>query len=244
MTVSHEWPALTDLSGTPSHSATIRDVLLPAIRGRLEVQVYAATSSLPAAGDFSGQLAAVGSAPYAYFSWTGTAWRVFGVPEFATTTARDTAITTPAANDRCMVGSGTTWVEYTYTGSAWTAGAWTTYTPTVTNLTKGSGGTLTAAWSQDGKTVSASGQFVFGPGSAVGTLPTFTLPSAAVRDAVGAARLVDSGTRGYSATCYVTTGSDQVRFALPTAVDYITATNPMTWATGDQIVWSITYEVA
>src|SRR5258706_593917 len=55
--------------------------------------------------------------------------------------------------------------------------AWTTWSPTLTNLTLGSGA-LTAKYRQVGKTVDIRGRFVYGIGSAVGTDPSFTLPVA------------------------------------------------------------------
>ena len=232
MTVSHEWPALTDLSGTPSHSATIRDVLLPSIKGRLEVQVYAATSSLPAAGDFSGQLAAVGSAaPYTYFSWTGAAWRVFGVPEFATTGARDAIITAPQANDRCRVGSGTTWTEYTHTGSAWTAGAWTSYTPTWTGLSLGNG-SVVAAYSITNKRLDVRIVLTFGSTTTISGVFYPSLPAGAVPTSF-------APMPGYgfdsSATTWVFLAFVQSAYILTPTAGRCTATVPWTWTAGDTI---------
>ncbi len=101
MTVNHTWDPFTDLSRTPSHSAAIRDYLLPTIRGRLEVQPYATTAALPAAGDFIGQQAYT-SDYGVLWSWSGTAWRVVGTPVFASTTARDAAIPSPVEGDQCQ----------------------------------------------------------------------------------------------------------------------------------------------
>lgn len=74
MAVNHTWNPFTDLSGTPSHSAAIRDKLLPTIQGRLEVQPYATTAALPAAGDFVGQQAYTTDYGVMWW-WTGAAWR-------------------------------------------------------------------------------------------------------------------------------------------------------------------------
>lgn len=176
--------------------------------------------------------------------YNGTKWRVNNVPEFPSTSVRDAIITSPSANDRCRVGSGSTWTEYTYTGSAWSDGSMVGYTPTVANLTNGSGGTITAFAGRDGKMVDAQGQFVFGTGSAVGTVPTFSLPYAAARHASGSLWIVDSGTRGYAGICTVSATQSVVKFVLPTAIDYISASNPMVWTSGDYFTWTIRYEAA
>lgn len=58
------------------------------------------------------------------------------------------------------------------TGSGWT---WTTYAPTLTNITQGNG-VLTANYIQIGKTVFVKIKFILGNTSAMGTGPTFSLP--------------------------------------------------------------------
>jgi len=70
--------------------------------------------------------------------WTGTEWRVDGMPIFATTTARDTAIPSPGIGDRCFVTADNS--EY----RCLTAGSWklwsrptTSWTPSISNVTAG-----------------------------------------------------------------------------------------------------------
>ena len=64
------------------------------------------------------------------------------------------------------------------TGLKYTGG-WTSYTPTLTNLTLGNGA-LTARWRQIGKMVDVRFTFQLGSTSAVGNDPTFTLPKTSV----------------------------------------------------------------
>src|SRR5262245_14617589 len=64
-----------------------------------------------------------------------------------------------------------------------TVGAWTTWTPTLANLTLGNG-TVTAKYRRLGKTVDYRFKFVLGSTSAVGTSPRFTLPAAPHADFV------------------------------------------------------------
>lgn len=60
--------------------------------------------------------------------WTGTQWRHQGIPSFASTTARDSAISQPLAGDRCQVGSAGSWVTYRHDGTAWRGADWTALT--------------------------------------------------------------------------------------------------------------------
>lgn len=51
--------------------------------------------------------------------YSGSAWRPVGVPTFASTAARDAAITSPVAGMRCFVGSGSAMAEYIHDGTTW-----------------------------------------------------------------------------------------------------------------------------
>lgn len=143
------------------------------------------------------------------------------------------------------------------TGDQWQAitdeafalsGPWTTWAPTLTNLTLGSGGTLTARYRRLGKgDFALRFKFIFGAGSAVGTDPQFTLPSGillssayAAADLVGVASLTDSGTavrRGGvdllgSGTLRLVQFSSEV-------VTSITSTSPWTWTTSDVLACNL-----
>ena len=131
--------------------------------------------------------------------------------------------------------------------------AWTTWTPTLTNLTLGSG-TVTAKYRRFGKTVDYRFKFVFGAGSAVGTSPQFTLPVNLAADyyavvnstVVGFGVLLDSGTATRqchalpqsATTLAINTVSATAGFA------DITTTSPWTWTTNDSLFIQGTYEAA
>lgn len=63
----------------------------------------------------NGYLARVDTIPGALFVRVSGAWAMFGVPEFASTSARDAAITAPVAGWRCRVAG----VDYEYTSAGW-----------------------------------------------------------------------------------------------------------------------------
>lgn len=143
--------------------------------------------------------------------------------------------------------------KFTEVSNALTAltAAWTTWTPTLANLTLGSG-TVTARYRRLGKTVDFHFKFVLGSGSAVGTQPTFTLPATPhssyglFQDAVGTADFADAGTANRRGIVWVFSGSTAIIYALSTTgvQTDVTSTSPHTWASGDSISVSGTYEAA
>lgn len=139
-------------------------------------------------------------------------------------------------------------------GASTALGSWSTWTPTFTGLTIGSG-TYVARYIQIGKTVTCYFRFTFGSGSAVSTT-MFTVPVAGIAEyatsqvypVAGACRL-DTGvnTLGHfrfeqSSTQvrivgYNNTGSYPTEYGLG-------ATTPSTWTTGDNMGGFFTYEAA
>jgi hypothetical protein len=130
-------------------------------------------------------------------------------------------------------------------------GAWTAWSPTVNNLTVGSG-SLTTRYRRAGKTVDLEFVFVYGAGSAVGTIPDFTLPAAPAAHYPSASGsilpasviIVDSATtqrQGFLSWNGTIAGILYWNAGAPAA---ITSTAPWTWATGDQIHVFATYETA
>lgn len=134
------------------------------------------------------------------------------------------------------------------TGSTW---AWQSWTPTWTNVTIGNA-TVVAKYVQTGKTVdfllsvvwgsttSASGQFTY-------SLPVTTSANYAIRHAIGLCLLFDTsaGLTNQSVTRWVgTTTGDIVYIAGTLAQTNTSSTAPWTWATGDTIQISGTYEAA
>lgn len=136
------------------------------------------------------------------------------------------------------------------TGIRW-GGAWTTWTPTIGNITVGNG-TTTARYCQIGKTVIVEFQFILGSTSAVSGAPTLTLPVTAKNGNFrfnGSATLLDYGTAGYFGgfsmssttqgyfTSVVTTGNLAYEGG-------INATVPFTWTTNDKLQLTMIYEAA
>ena len=122
-------------------------------------------------------------------------------------------------------------------------GPWSPWVPTLTNLTLGNG-TQVAIYNRVGPAVDWYWSFTLGSTSAVGSVPTFTLPFApsasytAGNSVMGPASLVDVGILGYPAITYLNSAT-ALKFApfsasgtFAATVD-VTATVPFTWGTGD-----------
>ena len=127
-------------------------------------------------------------------------------------------------------------------------GAWTAYTPTLINITKGDG-TLTAYYCRIGKTIHFKIKFVLGSTSAIGTTPVFSLPIGAASSDINSSVVLSDANVGL----YIGTLEQSVSNAIPKAIgssgNYtnfvgITATVPFTWASTDYIQISGTYEAA
>lgn len=133
-------------------------------------------------------------------------------------------------------------------------GAWSDWTPTLTNLTQGNG-TVLARYRQFGKTVHFRFRFTLGSTSAVGTSPRFTLPVAPVNSApndytgsipMGTVVLTDTGTTNRWGYLQLTAGStvDIIGFSTTGTSVGLSATVPHTWASTDIIAATGTYEAA
>lgn len=136
-------------------------------------------------------------------------------------------------------------LTYVYwSGTAWIAdGVWTTWVPTLTNLTLGSGGVVTARWRKTGKMADFFFSFVFGTGSAVGSLPTFTLPFTPASQYVasvvlGRGDLIDTGVAAYFALGrLVGPSSLEVVYLGTSGVHSVVSTSvPFTWGSTDRLV--------
>lgn len=143
--------------------------------------------------------------------------------------------------------------------------AWTSYTPTWTNLSVGTGGNAAnvGAYQQFGKTVIFRVHVILGTsGSSVGTLPRFTAPttvkaaqyqsSIGLSATVGQATLLDAAITEYHGHVRVSSTAPTTSFdvtAWGSASTYVnvgsvTATVPFTWAAGDGIYITGHYEAA
>lgn len=167
-----------------------------------------------------------------------------------TTKIQNSAVTTAKIADNNVTNAKLA------TGAGEPGGAWTTWSPTWTGLTVGNG-TLTAKYSQVGKTVFVRLHLLFGSTTAVTALgPRFSLPvtSAALPTSggivpAGPARTFN-GTSGLAEGLVVlqSTTAGEIRI-LGTAATYanlvqISSTVPFTWATNYEMACSFTYEAA
>jgi hypothetical protein len=134
------------------------------------------------------------------------------------------------------------------TGLQWHGGAWTTWTPTINNVTVGNG-TILARYQQIGSVVYFSMKFTFGSTSAIAGSPNFTIPIAAASANSYTAFILDTGVQSYVATAYLPVGSSLFLDLIDTtssraASAAFSATSPFTWGTGDFFLVSGSYEVA
>lgn len=167
--------------------------------------------------------------------WTGTQWDTLAVTlpdlsNYSTTTQADSKYATIAN---------------------FPATAWTSYTPTLTNLTLGNG-TLSARYIQMGKTVIVRFAFILGTTSSVSALPMFSLPSGITASSnqnwqPGPARYDDPGAGLYSGFTYFQDSSTVRFFTYMVSGSYIKENNvssntPFTFANGDGIYTTIVFE--
>ena len=132
--------------------------------------------------------------------------------------------------------------------------AWTTWTPTWTNLTVGNA-TQSCKYQQFGKTVNCRLSLVMGSTTVVGSDPTFTLPvTRAAYGGTANVTLLGSG-HGYDTSANIlflltvgnaTTTTSSLRTYLTngthTSTDTVRSNNPFLWATGDEFGATFTYE--
>jgi len=134
---------------------------------------------------------------------------------FASAAARNSALTSPAEGMHAYL-SDVNQVTV-YDGTSWrpiNASSWTSYSPTLVNVTLGTGGTSVFAYSVSGTTVSVRGVITFGTGGALTGSPTFTFPLTAVasQNVLGVARFTDTGTSDYAGnTIYASTTTATLR---------------------------------
>jgi hypothetical protein len=144
------------------------------------------------------------------------------------------------ANDTVLVAaSGET------TGLKW-SGAWTTWTPTVSNLSIGNG-TGVYRYAQIGKTIFIDIQITLGSTSTVSGSPYITLPvNSAYNTFAAAANYEDNGVQYWFGVGYVANNGVSFK-ATNTTGTYafsteVSATIPFTWGTSDKINCQFSYE--
>ena len=124
------------------------------------------------------------------------------VMTFASPAARNTAIPSPTegmltyqeSNDHLTLYNGTDWIPFDTT--------WTTYTPTINNVTLGSGSTTSAAYAQIGKTVVVQFYFALGSTTTINGDINFSLPI----------NQASSNRSGQAGTCVVLDSSAGTRY--------------------------------
>lgn len=140
-----------------------------------------------------------------------------------------------------------------HNGTAWehvaTIGAWTTYTPTNTNVTVGNGVQAARYMRGPGRTIRVAYQLVWGSSTSFAGGITIGLPFATANLGVayiGSAVILDAGVTFFSASCMAppNTSGCQVYSADASGVKNVSATIPMTWVTTDELHLSLTYEAA
>jgi hypothetical protein len=129
------------------------------------------------------------------------------------------------------------------------SGIWTTWSPTVGNLTAGNGTTV-ARYRQVGKVVDFTFTFTFGSTTTISGSPNFTLPVTPNVNYIFNTGLLDSGTAWFGSfavtsggTCFLDLFFTNGTY-LTTAGGTFSSTAPFTWATNDRIVVNGSYEVA
>jgi hypothetical protein len=174
------------------------------------------------------------------------------VATFSTASARNSAITSPVegqlayinTNDALTYYDGTAWRNFMFPA------AWIAYTPTLTNVTLGSGGTSAFYYQVVGKTINVRGRITLGTTGTLTGAATFSLPVNAVLDQqfwnCDGAMTDTSASAFYPSLIRVYTASAQLN-ALNASGTYVShtltsATVPFTWTSGDIINVGFSYE--
>ena len=126
--------------------------------------------------------------------------------------------------------------------------AWTSFTPTLTNVTAGNG-THSSAYLKVGRLVIVRYEFTLGSTSSISGAPVFSLPSGiTVSGALLATQVefLDAGTTRYVGMVEVENNTNVVCQALSASGSYVgqvapTSTIPFTWTTGDRIYAGIVF---
>ncbi len=172
------------------------------------------------------------------------------IATFSSAGARNSAIASPVEGQFAYVNSNDI-LSY-HTGSAWANAmfltTWVAYTPTLTNITLGSGGTSAFYYQVVGKQVNVRGRITLGTGGALTGVATFTLPV----DAILADQfwqsgcILNDGGTFYQGVVRVGTSTATVMATNAagtyTSVVNTSATIPFTWGSTDVLNVGFSYE--
>lgn len=171
---------------------------------------------------------------------------------FASATARDAALTAPAEGQHAYLSDVNQITVYD--GTSWrpiSTSSWTSYSPTLGNITLGSGGTSVFSYSVSGTTVSVRGIITLGTGGALTGSPTVSLPLTAVagQNILGVSRYNDATGGEYPGIVIYASTTTLAMRAFNAASTYaanaiMSATVPFTWTVNDYLAINITYEAA
>jgi hypothetical protein len=199
-------------------------------------------------GGTTGQVLAKASGTDLDFSW-------IAVDPLTILDAKGDLITATAADTPARLAVGTNGYVLTAdstaaTGLAWAAASsftFAAYTPTYTAITVGNG-TVTARYGQSGKFVFVYYKLVFGSTTTVGSQPRISLPVTGTNgNALGSAYVLDAATTEYICLSKMDTTSNVAILGTQNGANTaasIGATFPITWATNDELRFSLVYEAA
>ena len=251
-------PTAIPSGSAPTFAADLTEIAAYFGEGRTFRKFASQSAMNSATGMDDGDLAQVDTIDQAYFRYDGstTTWVMVGCPNFASTGARDSAISAPHANMRCTVGKA----EYFYTGSAWVilAQPWTSYSPTVSNFSSASTpATITGRYSVTGGICTMFVQGKLGTGAITVGGITVSLPVAAdttgmILDSThlaGAAGFTDvNGTSGdtFGGLVRIVDANTVRPLREVSAGQFraVASTAPFTWATLDEFSLMCSYPVA
>ena len=174
-----------------------------------------------------------------------------GGPIYATTVARDAAITAPFAGQRAFI-SGTN-VNTQYNGTAWVEvapiGTWTTFVPQLrTGTTNVASTNNYGRYIVQGKTVTAQAKVTataLGTASGAAKLSIPTGVAVNTGDAaIGAYLIKDTGTAFYTGTAVIVEAGYVSGQAYGSADNMGANTPAMTIAVGDVVSYAVVYEIA
>lgn len=177
-----------------------------------------------------------------------------GAPSVTFSGDSNTGMYSPSADNLALATAGVQRLNISsaglFSGTGTSMGAWTAWTPVISGTGWALGnGTATGRWVQIGKVVHFTAVITFGSTSTFGGSPLAitqpTTASAAVH-VMGAQYFDTSAGALYRAVLSLSGAGPFNPTVLGTAglVSYLTTSNPFTWATGDTIQISGTYEAA
>jgi hypothetical protein len=181
------------------------------------------------------------------------------VEPVADAAARAALVTDGYAYEGMLVRQADTKAWYVYESSAWRLHSipWASYTPTLTNMVIGTGGSAkgTLEWRNEGDQIHVRGYLILGSsGQSMGSVPTMTLPVPAAAISApyqwvgtcGSLNDVSAATVATLAMFRFNNGNTTVAVlsnATGTPTN-ISSTAPFTWAAGDAIYVDFIYDPA